>query len=137
MGANSFERLVGKKILFCEDHPINAQIVKGILEKQGMAVDLAADGREGVEMFARSSVGEYAAVLMDINMPVLDGLGAAREIRALGRADAASVPMIAMTADDAQQFVDDAYAAGMDAFTTKPIVPNDLFALLAKLLTKR
>ena len=137
MGANSFERLVGKKILLCEDHPINAQIVKGVLEKQGMAVDLAENGREGVELFARSRVGEYAAVLMDVNMPVLDGLGAAREIRALGRADAASVPMIAMTADDAQQFVDDAYAAGMDAFTTKPIVPNDLFALLAKLLTKR
>lgn len=132
-----FDRLCGIKILLCEDHPINAQIVKGVLEKQGMAVDLAENGREGVELFARSGVGEYAAVLMDVNMPVLDGLGAAREIRALGRADAASVPMIAMTADDAQQFVDDAYAAGMDAFTTKPIVPKQLFELLLKLMNER
>jgi len=82
-------------------------------------------------------VGEYAAVLMDVNMPVLDGLGAAREIRALGRADAASVPMIAMTADDAQQFVDDALDAGMNAFTAKPIVPHSLFDLLLKLLNGR
>lgn len=137
MGANSFERLVGKKILLCEDHPINAQIVKGILEKQGMAVDPAENGREGVEMFARSSVGEYAAVLMDINMPVLDGLGAAREIRALGRADARSVPIIAMTADDGEQFVNDALGAGMDGFAAKPIVPKQLFELLLNLMNER
>lgn len=134
---DGFNRLAGIKILLCEDHPINAQIVKGILEKQGMAVDLAENGREGVEMFARSSVGEYAAVLMDINMPVLDGLGAAREIRALGRADARSVPIINMTADDGEQFVNDALGAGMNGFAAKPIVPKQLFELLLNLMNER
>lgn len=134
---DGFNRIAGIKILLCEDHPINAQIVKGILEKQGMAVDPAENGREGVEMFARSSVGEYAAVLMDINMPVLDGLGAAREIRALGRADAHSVPIIAMTADDGEQFVNDALGAGMDGIAAKPIVPKQLFELLLNLMNER
>ena len=127
---------MSKKVLLCEDHPINAMIVKGLLEKQGMTVDIAENGQQGVEMFGKSAQGEYSAVLMDINMPVMNGLDAAKAIRALDRPDANSVPMIAMTADENEQDVNNALDAGMNGFTVKPVQPQALFDLLARLLER-
>ena len=132
----SFEKLSGRRILLCEDHPINAMIVEGLLEKQGMTVDTAENGQQGAEMFAKSAQGLYSAVLMDINMPVMNGLDAAKAIRALDRPDANSVPMIAMTADENEQDVNNALNAGMNGFTVKPVQPQALFDLLARLLEK-
>lgn len=129
-------KLAGKCILLCEDHPINAQIVKGLLENQDMTVHIAQDGLVGVQMFEASQCGGYAAVLMDINMPVLNGFDAARSIRTLERADAARVPIIAMTADISQQQRDKVLDAGMNGFSPKPVVPMELLELLERLIDR-
>ena len=102
--------LNGKKILVCEDNSLNSEIVSALLCSKGMAVKVAADGQQGVDAFAASQIGEFAAILMDIRMPVLNGFEAARKIRALDRSDALSVPIIAVTAnafdEDKQESVD-------------------------------
>ena len=129
----SFEKRSGRRILRCEDHPINAMIVEGLLEKQGMTVDTAENGQQGAEMFAKSAQGLYSAVLMDINMPVMNGLEAAEAIRALDRCDAKTVPIIAMTADNGEEEAQKALAAVMNGFAVKPVDPQKLFELLAQL----
>ena len=131
---DGFEILSGRKILLCEDHPINAQIIKALLEKQGMIVDTAENGQIGVEMLEKSAEAEYCAVLMDINMPVMDGLEAAGAIRALDRSDAETVPIIAMTADSSEKDVKCALDAGMNGFAAKPIDPLKLYSCLAEFL---
>lgn len=131
----TFEILKGRRILLCEDHPINAQIAKALLEKQGMTVDTAENGRIGVDMFRQSKPGEFDAILMDIRMPVLNGLDAAREIRALGRPDAKTIPIIAMTANAFAEDIQQALDAGMDKHTAKPVNPKQLYDLLAELIT--
>ena len=129
--------LSGKKILLCEDHPINAQIAKALLEKQGMTVDIADNGQIGVEMFGASAQGEYDAILMDVRMPVMNGLEATRAIRALPRADAKSVPIIAMTANAFAEDVAEALEAGMDRHTAKPVDPQRLYEVLAEVLSEK
>ncbi len=131
---DGFEMLSGRKILLCEDHPINAQIVKALLEKRGMIVDTADNGQIGVDMLEKSAEAEYCAVLMDINMPVMDGLEAAKAIRALDRSDAETVPIIAMTADSSEKDVKYALDAGMNGFAAKPIDPLKLYSCLAEFL---
>ena len=132
-----FGILAGRKILLCEDHPINAQIAKTLLEKQGMSVDVADNGRIGVDMFEHSQVGEYAAVLMDVRMPVMNGLDATRAIRALPRADAREVPIVAMTANAFAEDVAEALDAGMDRHTAKPVDPQRLFEVLADVIAQK
>jgi signal transduction histidine kinase/CheY-like chemotaxis protein len=113
--------LKGKHILVCEDNQINAEIVMLILQKYSVITDHAANGKEGLELFAGSAVNSYDAVLMDIRMPLMDGFETARAIRALKRDDAACVPIIALTAnafeDDRQHCLD----AGMNDHISKPI----------------
>jgi response regulator RpfG family c-di-GMP phosphodiesterase len=77
--AGNIEHLQGKTILLCEDHPINAEITKKLLEKVGCKVVVAKDGKQGVEDFSGSALHEFMAVLMDIRMPVMDGIEAAKE----------------------------------------------------------
>ena len=129
--------LNGRRILLCEDHPINAQIAKALLEKQGMAADVADNGRIGVEMFSRSAQGEYDAILMDVRMPVMNGLEATRAIRALPRADAKSVPIIAMTANAFAEDVAEALDAGMDKHMAKPVDPQRLYEVLAEVFAEK
>ena len=97
-----------------EDNDLNAEIAAALLDMEGVAVDRAANGREAVDLFASAEPGRYDFVLMDVKMPVLDGLGAAAEIRALPRHDARDVPIVALTANTFQEDRDDAAAAGMD-----------------------
>ena len=119
--------MAGKHILLCEDHPLNQEIAKAMLKEKGILVETAEDGRLGVEAFRRSPVGFYSLILMDIHMPVMNGYEATEAIRALGREDAASVPIIAMTADafteDRQKCLD----AGMNGHLAKPIDAAELF----------
>ena len=126
--------LRGRHILLCEDHPLNQEIASALLQEKQIQVTTAENGQSGVDLFKRSSLGFYDAVLMDIRMPVMDGYEATRQIRALGRPDAAVVPIIAMTAD---AFVDDVqkcFEAGMNGHMAKPIDPDVLFVELAKLI---
>lgn len=127
-------RLAGKRVLLCEDHPLNAQIATRLLNRQNILVDRAENGAKGVQMFENSLAGTYAAVLMDIRMPVMDGLEAARRIRQLPRKDAAAVPILAMTANAFDADVEASLAAGMNAHLAKPIEPQKLYETLCRLL---
>jgi PAS domain S-box-containing protein len=124
--------LRGKRLLLCEDNPINAEIASILLGNQQIVTDCAVNGREGVQKFQNSPPDYYDAVLMDIRMPVMDGLEAARRIRGLQRPDAATVPIIAMTADAFAEDLRRAGDAGMDDYLTKPIEPDKLMNVLRK-----
>lgn len=126
--------LYGKRVLLCEDHPLNAQIATRLLIARGLSVEHAENGAAGVAMFQNAAPGYYDAVLMDIRMPVMDGLDATRAIRALPRADATTIPIIAMTANAFANDADQTRAAGMNAHLSKPIQTELLFQTLAQLL---
>lgn len=124
----------GLPVLVCEDHPMNRDIAKYLLSAQGFIVHTAGDGKEGVECFAQSEEGYYAAILMDIRMPVMDGYEAVRAIRKLPRRDAAVVPIVAMTADAFPEDVRKCMAVGMNAHVSKPINPEKLYQTLEELI---
>jgi PAS domain S-box-containing protein len=121
------ERLSGTRVLLVEDNVINQQVAKEILEGAGIAVSLADNGRQGVEAVAR---GDFDAVLMDIQMPVMDGYAATREIRRSRHHQ--DLPIIAMTAHAMSGDADKSIAAGMNDHVTKPIDPDQLFAALKR-----
>lgn len=129
--------LEGKRVLLCEDHPLNAQIATRLLKKKGIVIERAENGQVGTEMFASSEAGYYDAILMDIRMPVMGGLEAAKIIRAMDRADARTVPIIAMTANAYDEDVRKSIACGMDAHLAKPIDPAILYATLSGFLSGR
>jgi CheY-like chemotaxis protein/two-component sensor histidine kinase len=125
----------GKRILVCEDHPLNTQIAVKLLERAGCIVECAENGSVGVDKFSVSKAGYYSAVLMDIRMPVMNGLDAARAIRALDHPDAKRVPIIAMTANAFEEDVKKSRASGMNAHLSKPISPQVLYGTLAEFIT--
>ena len=125
---------LGKRILVVEDHPLNIEVVTRLLEKRGFVVHQASNGQEALEMFLRSSENYYQAILMDIRMPVLDGLEATAKIRALNRADSQTVPIIAMTANAFDLDKELSKRAGMNAHLAKPIEPAKLFGTLKEFL---
>ncbi len=128
-------RLAGARLLLVEDNDINREFASELLRSAGCVIDEAVNGREAVEQVQRH---DYDAVLMDIQMPVMDGLDAARQIRALAHAPGgerfAELPIIAMTALAMAQDAEKSQAAGMNDHVTKPIDPERLFSSLAKWL---
>ena len=123
--------LKGRTILLCEDHPINTQLACRLLERVEARVVCAANGQEGVDCFAASAPGTFDAILMDIRMPVMDGIEATRAIRSLPRADAKSVSIIAMTANAFEEDVQKCLSAGMNAHLAKPFAVSALYDTLA------
>ena len=123
--------LKGRRVLLCEDNNLNQEIAAVILQQHGMIVDAAWDGKQGVDRFSASDVGYYDAILMDIRMPRLDGITAARQIRAMERTDAKTVPIIAMTADAFEEDIQKCFDAGMTGHIAKPIEPVKLFSVLS------
>jgi PAS domain S-box-containing protein len=117
-------------VLLVEDTPANQKLVQRILQKRGHRVDLAGNGAEAVELVKRNG---YDAVLMDIQMPVMDGLCATRTIRRLNGASTTRVPIIAMTAYATKNDEDRCMAAGMDAFLAKPIASRTLVEVVERL----
>ncbi len=122
--------LAGKHLLLAEDHPLNAQIAIRLLEKKGLVVDHAENGKAAVERFSQSPVDYYQGILMDIRMPVMNGLEAAQAIRKLERRDGKTIPIIAMTANAFDEDVEASHAAGMNAHLAKPIEPKRLYEAL-------
>lgn len=122
--------LHGKRLLLVEDNALNLEIAVTLLELQGLAVDTAENGEQALRAFADSERGRYLAILMDIRMPVMDGLAATRAIRELPRPDARTVPIIAMTANAFEEDRRQAGEAGMNGYLTKPV---DMQALLQEL----
>ena len=127
------QSLAGKRILVCEDNAINQEIIRAILEQKGVLVEIAGNGQAGKQMFEASPVGYYHEILMDIRMPLMNGYETARAIRSTDRADAASVPIIAMTADAFAGDVQKCFDAGMNAHIAKPVDPVNLFLQLQML----
>lgn len=125
--------LKGKHILLCEDHPLNAQIINKLLGSKGIQVTDAENGQKGLELFAESAEDYFDAVLMDIRMPVMNGLDAAKAIRALSqeRRDAGIIPIIALTANAYDSDVQNCLNAGMNAHLAKPIDSKLLFKTLS------
>lgn len=128
--------LKGKRVLLCEDHPLNAEIAKKLMSKKHMEVVWTENGRDAVERFADSPLFAFDLILMDIRMPVMDGLEATRTIRALSRMDAKTVPIIAMTANAYDSDIEKSRAAGMNAHLSKPIDPALLYQTLSRLCQK-
>ena len=128
--------LLGRRILLAEDMEINAEIIMDVLEMEGIEADHAENGRIAVEMFADSDEFTYAAILMDVRMPEMDGLEAASTIRAMNRADAKKIPIIALTANAFDEDVQRSLQAGMNAHLTKPVEPNSLYQVLGELIYK-
>ena len=129
---NDFGILAGEHILMCEDHPMNVELAKQLLEMQGMKVTVAWNGKEGVDAFEKSKENEFSAILMDIRMPIMNGIEAAQNIRALQREDAKKIPIIALTADAFEEDTQRCFDAGMNAYASKPIDPQKLFGILVK-----
>ena len=127
--------LNGKHVLICEDHPLNQQIAKALLEERGMIVEIAENGQSGIKEFMRSSESYYDVILMDIRMPVMDGYEAARAIRKLKRKDAVKVPIIAMTADAFEEDVEKCLEVGMDGHIAKPLDPDSMAEEIAASLS--
>ena len=123
----------GKKALLVEDNELNTEIARFLLEKEGFTVETVGNGREAVEHFKQSALGEYAIIFMDIMMPVMDGLEATRQIRALEREDA-SLPIIAMSANAFQDDVENSLTAGMNAHLMKPLEADKLDETVQKIL---
>lgn len=113
--------MAGLRILAAEDNTINADMLKELLEMSGARCEIAGNGRAALAMFSNSRPGAYDAILMDLQMPVMDGYAAAVAIRALAREDAKKIPILAMTANTFEEDVNRTYEAGMDAHITKPL----------------
>jgi signal transduction histidine kinase/CheY-like chemotaxis protein len=122
----------GVRILVAEDHPVNQKFMSLLLQKLGHSATLCENGEVALDAF---HTGDYELVLMDIHMPVMDGLAATRAIRALPR-PRSQVPIIALTADVLQEARDQARAAGVDAFITKPVTQEELEAAMAAVLAR-
>lgn len=108
-------------MLVAEDNELNAEIAKTILEKEGAEITIVGDGLQAVEQFKSSPADTYDAILMDVMMPVMDGITAAKEIRAINRSDAKQIPIIAMTANAFKEDAQKCFEAGMNAHLAKPL----------------
>lgn len=128
------KRLEGKRILICEDNELNATIASKILENFGMKTEIAENGKIGVEMVINNEPYHFNAVIMDIRMPVMDGLEAAKEIRKLPRMDATEIPIIAMSANAFEEDIQKSIIAGMNAHLSKPIDTEKMITTLNELI---
>ena len=113
--------LSGMRFLAAEDNIINADILKELLEMEGAKCEIAGNGLAALAMFRNSRQGYYDMILMDLSMPIMDGYEATRQLRALAREDARTIPILAMTANTFAEDVEKSFSAGMNAHITKPL----------------
>ena len=138
-GAHQAKRtyhIKGRRVLLVEDNELNMEIAKSLLEFQDVLVDTAENGLKAVERYAAMPEGYYHAVLMDIRMPVMNGLDATREIRMIETGRKIKTPVIAMSANAFDEDKEQAYLAGIDGYLIKPIDTDKLFELLDGLDTQ-
>ena len=120
-GDGGSQNLEGLHLLVAEDNEINAEILSELLSVEGATCEILENGRLAVDRFEKAAEGEFDAILMDVQMPVMNGYDAAKAIRALKRRDATEIPIIAMTANAFAEDVRDALDAGMNVHIAKPI----------------
>ncbi len=124
----------GKHLLLAEDNALNAEIATAILEDAGFTVDTVSDGAEAVTRIETTPAGTYDLILMDIQMPNMNGYEAAQRIRAIKDAERSTIPIIAMTANAFEENRQAALSAGMNGHLAKPIEIPKLMELLSKAL---
>jgi PAS domain S-box-containing protein len=123
--------LEGRKVLLVDDNAINVMVAKNLLERKGVIVTVADNGKSALEMFSASAPGFFDMILMDVRMPVMGGLESARTIRQLDRSDARTIPIIAMSANAFQEDIRKSLEAGMNEHLSKPVEPEQLFSRMA------
>lgn len=126
----------GLHVLIAEDQEMNAEVLSDLLEMEEMTSEWAENGQRAVEMFSQSEENHFDAILMDMRMPVMDGLAATREIRKLDRPDAKTIPIIALTANAFEEDVQQCLSAGMNAHLSKPVDIDALVLTLGKLIAE-
>ncbi|EEO27078.1 hybrid sensor histidine kinase/response regulator [Oxalobacter paraformigenes] len=129
--------LKGRRILIAEDNPLNAEIVMAMLEAAGAVLEHVTNGKEALNAFRKSPPGSYSMILMDVQMPEMNGMDATEAIRKLHRPDAETVPVIALTANAFQEDMDAAFKSGMNGYITKPIDLNKLYETLYTFLKQK
>lgn len=136
--ANTAEKvdLRGKRVLLAEDNALNREIAIELLNDRGMEVECAADGSIAVEMMEQKPAGTYDFILMDIQMPLMDGYKATQKIREMEDKAKAGIPIIAMTANAFAEDKQKAMRAGMNAHVSKPVKIDELCSLVADVLSK-
>ena len=122
--------IMGKRILVAEDNQLNAEIVKSLLEEVGATIETSSDGLEVIAAFSSNPINYYDVILMDVSMPIMDGLDATAEIRKLDRSDAKDVLIIAMTANTFEEDIKLCLAAGMNGHISKPFDLEKLYTQL-------
>lgn len=122
----------GMKFLLAEDNELNAEIAKILLEDEGAQVIVVSDGQQAVQQFEHTEPGTYDAILMDVMMPVMDGILATRTIRNMEREDAKQIPIIAMTANAYQEDAEKCLQAGMNAHLSKPLQMEHVLETIIK-----
>jgi signal transduction histidine kinase/CheY-like chemotaxis protein/sensor domain CHASE-containing protein len=131
-----FSKLSGKKALLCEDNEVNMEIAVALLKSKEVETVCAVNGNVGIEKFSVSKPNEYDFILMDLRMPVMDGITASKAIRALDREDAKTIPIIAMTADVFDDDVQKCIEAGMNGHISKPIDPQKMYETILSIISK-
>ena len=126
----------GKRLLLVEDNMVNLKIAEMILTCAGFAVETAKNGQLAVDMVSASEPGDFSAILMDIQMPVMDGYEATRAIRALEKPELAEIPIVALTANTFPEDVGAAREAGMSAHLAKPVDVQGLLSTLQSVLAQ-
>ena len=124
----------GKRILLVEDNELNQEIAQTILEDAGFIIETANDGVEAVEKMKKAVPGQYALILMDIQMPVMNGYEAAKRIRGLENPEVASIPIVAMTANAFEEDKEKSFEAGMNGHLTKPVSVENLMEMIKKVI---
>ncbi len=124
----------GKYVLLAEDNRINCEIVKRLLTRRGLTVETAENGQIALNKFMMNAPRTYDLILMDVRMPYMDGLKAARRIRASGKSDAKTIPIMAMTANAYEEDIQQSMEAGMNAHLVKPVEPSELYRAVQKAL---
>jgi len=124
--------IVGMKVLIVEDNELNLDIVQEVLKERGLIVTGAANGQIAVDLFSGSPPGTFDVILMDMHMPVLDGVEATKQIRAMERSDARTIPILALTANDFEEDIRRTREAGMNDHLTKPFDMEKIFGTLAE-----
>ena len=130
--AHSAYSIRGRKLLLAEDNELNAEISVALLSDAGAEVTVVENGAKAVEAFSAAPPGTYDAILMDMMMPVMNGIDATKAIRALDRPDAKTIPIIAMTANAFKEDAQACIAAGMNAHLPKPIQMEQVIATIAQ-----
>ena len=134
---NELIELKGRKILIAEDNELNMEISTEVLEMQGVIVTKATNGKEAYEIFKNSKENTFDAILMDMQMPIMDGCEASKEIRKLPRKDAKIIPILAVTANTFAEDIVNTQKAGMNDHISKPIDFAVLQKTLSQYLTKK